>query len=231
VPAQILDLTNWKLTLPTAASGSTTAAEVAQPQLNSFVDTPWFDADSAGDGVAFRANAGGATTSGSGYPRSELREMTDNGSQEASWSTTSGTSTMVVREASTHLPAVKPQVVTAQIHDASDDVVEILADGLRSNSQGTYSICVRLNGAEQSKCLDDYYVQGTPFTLTMTAVAGVITIGYVNGSTSSSMTYDRAQTGCYFKAGAYTQSNTSKGDAASAYGEDVIYGISVTHKP
>ncbi len=43
------------------------------------------------DGVQFRAPVDGVTTSGSSYPRSELREMTDSGSSEASWSSTSGT--------------------------------------------------------------------------------------------------------------------------------------------
>ncbi|WAP60112.1 hypothetical protein [Streptomyces sp. S465] len=39
------------------------------------------------------------TTGGSGYPRAELREMTDGGEEEAGWPTTEGTHTLVVTEA------------------------------------------------------------------------------------------------------------------------------------
>jgi poly(beta-D-mannuronate) lyase len=35
--------------------------------------------------------------------------------------------------------------------------------------------------------------------------------------------------GCYFKAGAYTQSNPSKGDKVDAYSEVWIYKVDVTH--
>jgi hypothetical protein len=40
----------------------------------------------------------------------------------------------------------------------------------------------------------------------------------------------REASGCYFKASAYTQSNTSKGDEPTAYGEVIIYDLSVTHE-
>src|SRR5258707_306215 len=96
--------------------------------------------------ASFRRSTSLVATSGSSYPRSELREMSNGGTMQASWSSTSGINTLVVREASTHLPVVKPQVVTAQIHNATSDVIEIVADGTRSYSPGTYSICVRYKG-------------------------------------------------------------------------------------
>jgi len=189
--------------------------------------SPYFAVDSAHNGVVFQADAGGATTSGSSYPRSELREMTDNGTQEASWSiAAAGTNMMSVTEASTALPKAKPQVVTAQIHDASGDIIEILADGERSNSPGTYSICLRYNGAEQKTCLDNNYAPGTPYTIQMSASDGHIII-YYNGV--QKFDFANTTTGCYFKVGAYTQSNVSKGDAASAYGQVIVYNLHVTH--
>jgi Domain of unknown function (DUF4082)/Alginate lyase len=226
LPSQVLDLTNWKLTLPTSAQSSSTAQEITQPALANFADSPYFMVNGDSTGVVFRANAGGATTSGSGYPRSELREMTGNGVQEASWSTYSGVNTMTVREASTHLPVAKPQVVTAQIHDSSNDIIEVVADGTRSSSPGTYSICVRYNGTTQSPCLDSDYTAGTIYTLTLVASGGQIAVSY-NGV--QKLVFSNRTSGCYFKAGAYTQSNTSTGDQASAYGEVIIYGLTVTH--
>jgi hypothetical protein len=225
LPAQVLNLINWKLTLPIAQSDSDDPVEITQPELSKFSD-PYFKTNAAGTGVVFQADVGGATTSGSAYPRSELREMTDGGTQLASWSTSSGTHVMTVREASTHLPVAKPQVVMAQIHDASDDIIEVLADGSRSSGKGTYSICVRYNGSTQSPCLDNSYTSGTPFTLTLKASGGQITVAY-NGRTV--LTFSNDTSGCYFKAGAYTQSNPSKGDEPDAYGQVVIYNLTVSH--
>ena len=73
-PADLLDLTNWKITLPIGSSGSPT--EIKQPQLDTYSVDPYFKLTTAKDGVQFRAHCGGTTTSGSSYPRSELREMT-----------------------------------------------------------------------------------------------------------------------------------------------------------
>jgi hypothetical protein len=112
VPGQVIDLANWYLTLPTGKENA--PDNVYQPELSSFADR-WFRLNDSRDGVVFTANAGGVTTKNSGYPRSELREM--NGSEKASWSNTNGTHTLRLRQAVTELPAVKPQVVTAQIHD------------------------------------------------------------------------------------------------------------------
>jgi poly(beta-D-mannuronate) lyase len=218
VPGAVLDLTNWKLTLPVAASGSSKAQEIVQPQLAGYAIAPYFTVTGAGDGVVFQANAGGATTSGSGYPRSELREMASGGSQPASWSTTSGTSTMTLRAAVTHLTAAKPQVTVAQIHDSSDDVLVIRLDG-------PHHLYAEHNGTDYGD-LDNGYVLGTPFTAQLTASGGHIRISY-NGV--STVDYPVSSSGDYFKAGCYTQSNTSKGDAASAYAEVVIYRLDVTH--
>ena len=93
LPARILNLTNWKLTLPVDADGQTDerAAEVRQPALNSYQHPTWFLANAAGTGVVFRAHANGAKTStNTKYARSELREMTSSYSN-ASWSPGSGT--------------------------------------------------------------------------------------------------------------------------------------------
>ena len=83
VPAGIINLTNWKLTLPT---GDDEPVEVTQPELTQFRDPRYFHVDPVGDGVVFRAPVGGATTGNSEYPRSELREMTASGKKQASWS-------------------------------------------------------------------------------------------------------------------------------------------------
>jgi len=217
LPSQVLNLTNWKLTVPTDSNHDNIADEITQPELATYVSDPFFMVNSAANGVAFRAYANGATTSNSGYPRSELREMTSDGTKEASWSSATGTHTMTIREAITHLPSVKPGVVAGQIHNASDDVIMI-----ELNNKTLY---VENNG-KNIGTLDANYALGTTFTVTIVASDGHLRVSY-NGS--QKVDFSKSGSGYYFKAGCYTQSNLSKGDSASAYGEVIIYDLRVSH--
>lgn len=225
VPADILDLTNWKLTLPVGDEPDE-ADEVEQPELKTFQMAPFFHVDETGKGVVFRANVGGATTSGSGYPRSELREMADGGSDEASWSNESGEHVMTITQAITATPKEKPEVAAGQIH-GEDDVVAMVR--LERNR-----LFVERDG-EEAGDLDDNYKLGTKFTLEMRASPAGVRITY-NGSTV--VEYDEVGDDNYFKAGCYTQasdkpqeddSDDQKYDQPDAYGEVVIYALSVSH--
>jgi hypothetical protein len=217
-PADILNLTNWKETLPTGSKNSPT--EIEQPKLAGYSVDPWFTPDAACDGVQFRAAVNGVTTSGSGNPRSELREMTDGGSDEASWSTSSGTSTMVIDEAVTHLPSTKPQVVVGQIHDADDDVTVFRLEGSK--------LYVTKGDDTHYKLATDDYQLGTRFKVEFVASGGQIK-AYYNGTLVT--TIKEKSSGDYFKAGAYTQANCGNSSPCSAsnYGESVIYGLTVSH--
>jgi hypothetical protein len=217
-PSDVLNLTNWKLTLPVETSHAGSPDEFRQPELDGFQDSNYFYVNSARNGVVFTAPCGGATTSGSGYPRSELREMTGNGTANASWSTTSGTHTMEIRQAVTHLPVVKPHVVVGQIHDAGDDVIVFRLEGTK--------LFVDQNGVN-GPVLTTNYQLGTEFTVRFVARNGGVE-AYYNGQYI--YTYPVSTSGCYFKAGCYTQSNTSRGDAPTAYGQVVIYNVTVTHQ-
>jgi hypothetical protein len=218
-PADVLALSNWKETLPTGSKGNPT--EIEQPKLASYSADPWFTTDAACDAVQFRAAVNGVTTSGSGYPRSELREMTGGGSDEASWSTTSGTSTMTVDEAVTHLPEVKPQVVAGQIHDANDDVTVFRLEGSK--------LYVTKGNDTHYALVTDKYQLGTRFQAKFVAGGGQIK-AYYNGTQVASIS--TKSSGDYFKAGAYTQANCDKSSpcAASNYGEVLIYGLTVSHQ-
>jgi poly(beta-D-mannuronate) lyase len=215
-PSRVLNLSPWKLTLPTGSSENPT--EILQPQLNSFVDPQFFHLDGTGTGVVFRANVDGVTTSGSSYPRSELREMLSNSSTKASWDSRSGTHVMTITQAITHTPVNKPHVVAGQIHDGSDDVIQIRLEGQRLFVSG--------NDNQVQYDLDTSYVLGTRFTVRVTATASGISVDY-NGVRKVT-NYARSGSGWYFKAGCYTQSNTSY-DASTAYGEVVIYQLTVQH--
>jgi len=215
LPADVLDLSTWKLTLP-VGSDEDDAEEIKQPDLATFSDDRFFTVTSDGTGVVFRAPAGGATTSGSDYPRSELREMDPGGTSEASWSSAAGTHVMTVEQAITALPRRKAEVVAGQIHDADDDVVMVRLERKR--------LFVEADG-EDIGTLDADYDLGTTFTIEMKANADGIEISY---DESTTVRYDEVGRGYYFKAGCYTQSNSSHDDD-DAHGEVVVYALAVEH--
>lgn len=225
VPGDVLDLTNWKLTLPVGDEPDE-ADEVEQPQLATYQLAPFFRVDSGGKGVAFRAPVGGVTTSGSGYPRSELREMKDGGSDEASWSNESGVHVMTMTASITATPKEKPEVSVAQIH-GDDDVVAMVR--LEKNR-----LFVERDGDDVGE-LDDSYRLGSRFTLELRATPAGIRVTY-NGS--KVVEYDEVGDDNYFKAGCYTQASDKpqdddrpdqKYDRPDAYGEVVIYALNVRH--
>ena len=217
-PADVLDLSSWKVTLPVGDEED--PAEVTQPQLATYAVDPWFRANDACDGVVFRSAVNGVTTGGSSYPRSELREMIADGSDEAGWSATSGTHTMVIREAITALPADKPHVVAGQIHDGDDDVTVFRLEGTK--------LYLTKGDTTHHKLVDDNYVLGTPFEAKFVVSGGSIK-AYYNGVLQTTISAGFSEG--YFKAGAYTQANCGNSDPCSDsnYGEVVIYDIDVTH--
>jgi len=219
-PGAVLDLSSWRLTLPIETDRAGTPDEVRQPELASFVDPQYFHVSANGSAVIFRAHCGGKTTKGLSFPRCEMREMTDGGMKRAAWETDGNViHTMAMRAAITVTPEVKPHVVCAQIHDAEKDLLMIRLEGtkliIERNSLGDVTLETR-------------YELGTPFDLKIQAEGGMVNVWY-NGKLS--LSWDVSRVGCYFKAGCYTQSRPSKVDAKTSFGEVVIYGPQVEHKP
>ncbi len=228
-PADILNLTEWKIQLPTGANAN--IDEVFQPQLATYTVDPYFKVNTTCDGVLFRAPTNGVHTGGSPYPRSELREMTG-GTTQAAWSTTSGKHTMFIDQAITAVPNGKKHIVVGQIHDGNDVIVIRLE----------YPTLLIDIGGTAGPTLDANYTLGKRFTVQFVAENGNIDI-YYNGSTTSSYTLNYTTTNAYFKAGAYTQSNccTESGQARTCgamsgancgpdnFGEVVIYKVLLDH--
>ncbi|MBB5957242.1 hypothetical protein FHS29_003835 [Saccharothrix tamanrassetensis] len=216
-PAEVLDLTNWYVGLPIGQPEK--PLNVKQPQLDTYAIDPWFTTTPACDAVQFRAAVNGVTTSGSDYPRSELREMTDSGRTQASWSSTSGTHTMVIDQAITAAPTGRPNVVAGQIHDAENDVSVFRLEGEK---------LYITEGNDKLKLVKDDYVLGTRFQAKFEVGGGKIK-AYYNGELQA--TISKKFSGAYFKAGAYTQANCDKTSPCSEsnYGEVKIYGLNVTH--
>ena len=74
--------------------------------------------------------------------------------------------------------------------------------------------------------LDEDYELGTVFEVVFEASGGSVRVVH-DGAVAAEV----ASTGTqhYFKAGAYTQTNTSRGDDPAAYGEVVVHAVAVEH--
>ncbi|NNJ25940.1 polysaccharide lyase family 7 protein [Alienimonas chondri] len=217
-PGERLDLSHWYLTLPVDTARPGKPDEIEQPELATFVDPRFFYVSQTPAGVAFRAPCGGDTTKSSGFPRCELRELNAETGKDACWGTDDGgRHTMVATLAVTALPPVKQHVVCAQIHDKEDDICMIRLEGQK--------LFVERNDLGDVR-LDSDYALGTPFTVKIEAAGGAVRVWYDD---ELKLTWKTKAKGCYFKAGCYTQSNVSKGDAADSYGEVVISALKVTH--
>jgi alginate lyase len=218
LPADVLDLTNWKITLPVDDPDleGTQPMDVLQPRLNDYEIDPWFVAERGG--VRFRAAVTGVTTQNSKNPRSELREMI--GDQRRTWPAATGHHTMVIEQAITALPNQKPHVVAGQIHDGSDDVSVFRLEGKKlylTNGDDTHH-----------KLITDDYRLGTRFQAKFEVSNGEIRAFY-NGRHVD--TIPATFTAGYFKAGAYTQANCTNSAPCSDrnYGQVVIYKLTVSH--
>lgn len=224
-PSQVLDLSEWKVTVPIGTAESPT--EVEQPLLATYSVDPWFVVSTDG-GVRFRAPVNATTTSGSNYPRSELREMKNNGQDRASWSSNSGVHSMYIDQMITAVPQTKQHVVAGQIHDASDDVIVIRLEYPK--------LFIDINGSD-GPTLDANYTLGERFQVQFVASNGQTKILY-KGAEDQEMTLrytlNQVYSGAYFKAGAYTQSNCGKeattGCNSNNFGEVVIYDLQVSHE-
>ncbi|MBL8159127.1 polysaccharide lyase family 7 protein [Candidatus Saccharibacteria bacterium] len=220
VPNDIIDLTMWKVTLPIAGDGDG-PLEIKQPELATYSLDPYFKVNDAKNAIVFRAVHGGNTTQNSKNPRSELREMNADGSDEASWSTSSGTHIMEVKTKVTHLTTVKPHVVIAQIHGGGDDLTVFRLEGKSlwiTDGDNTHGYLVK-----------DNYELGTPISVKFEAGGGKV-LYYVDGQKVDYELSANAD-GCYFKAGNYLQSNpTSAPDEQDgAYSEVELSDVKVTH--
>jgi len=213
-PAQALDLRRWKLTLPAGRQGRPT--EYRQPALGSLANGSFIRLTPDG-GVAFRAPVGGVTTGNSSYPRSELREMSADGRREASWTNATGRHVMTMSQAITATPRAKPHVVAGQIHDSEDDVVMIRLEGRR--------LFVESDGDDVG-LLDPHYRLGRRFTVSVVATSSGVRVRY---NQKRVVHVRKIGHGWYFKAGCYPQSNPERGDHARAFGEVVIYALTVRH--
>jgi len=226
-PLDLIHSTGWKLTLPINSAQEIKVG--GNPNLATYA-SEWFHLNTTQDGVVFKARTDGATTSGSGNPRSELREMTGDGKTNATWSSATGVHSMEVELAVNALPiGSKPQVVIGQIHDASDDVTVFRVEGSLTD-RSLASIWITDGNTSHGHLLTNAYHLGDKYRVGF-SVAGKQIHFTFNGQPVDYV-QNKAFNGAYFKAGAYNQSGgncTKLADGQCDYAEVTIYALQVCH--
>lgn len=228
------DLRNWKLTLPVDSKGSTSGVAVEVKNLVGYENSNYFY-DAADKAMVFSAMADGATTSGSKYARSELREM--NGSDRAAWKLSEGgtmTATLEVDKVPQNSDGSPGRVVIGQIHGKDDELVRLYHENGKvyfvndragsKNAETTFAL-KDSNGNEPNVSLNEkfsYKIDAKGDTLTVEA--------YADGNTYTSTTKINSvwqSDEFYFKAGAYLGVNESKGSGSAQVS---FYGLDFGHK-
>lgn len=215
---------NWRVDSPLVPAEPGKDGVERYPILQAEKDDrykPYLYLDTDG-GAVFRAPVVGRTTSSSTkYVRTELREATNSTGTEAKWSNQDGRAHVLEGEYSiTHTLTKRKQVVFAQIHGGSDDVLQL---ALNDNQ-----LVLFYNEKKSVVTLEPNYVLGTKFKATISAVGSRVKIYYNNVQKAD---ISKSGTTWYFKAGSYPQSNVNDwGESSSATATVTIYSLKVLHE-
>lgn len=226
------NLQNWKLTLPVDNSGGTGGKALEILDLARYESSHFYDAPDGA--MVFSAYANGATTSGSSYPRSELREMA-NGT-EASWNLARGgtmTATLKVDQVPNLSSGGQGRVIVGQIHGEDEELIRLywenskvyfMNDQAGSENDETKFIFRNTSRQEPSVSLGErfsYKIDARGNTLKVDIYAD----GQVYTSTSEINSVWQSDT-FYFKAGIYLGVNENNGNGM---GKVSFYGLDFGH--
>jgi hypothetical protein len=238
----------WKLNLDVDDAGDhggeAGSVEISAKDLaEGFAHPGHFEVVEDGTAVRFRSHLNGALTGHTGYPRTELREMKPGSPSELeAWDIKSADDTvhrLTAQVKVTHAPSTPDHqgVVIGQIHDTGPhgeggkDILEIIYDGKKK------ALGYRWLGPTQNERLIDHYEPGEGwFTYRVEVRSGTVKIAVDtgNGFEVKVTRTGVSEKNCYFKAGAYTQSSTSKQPHTAKpddYGEALFRSINVETEP
>ncbi len=221
-PSDILpELKHWKITLPIDENGNDSSNESNYrnrnknaweiKDLTGFEYPPYFKV--VDDEVVFRAQCAGATTKGSKYPRSELRQLVGGGNNY--WSM-EDYQYLEVELRVTHTPVEKPEVCVTQIHGPIDEPLRVQY----SKTDGLFLVWNEDNRKYFSNEVP--YVLGEKLRIIVKVLKGEITCTVLNLDNNKSFTYTwtAEDKTAYFKVGCYTQSSVFLSQFHSKYSNE-----------
>jgi hypothetical protein len=232
-PSNRLDLSGWKITLPVDSSGGFSGGAYEVRNLQNYEHNSYFYDDATG-AVVFNAPVNGATTSGSSFARSELREM--NGSSLAAWNLNTGgymSATLEVDRVPVLDNGNLGRVIIGQIHGQDEELVRLYWDNNRlyfqNDRAGPDDEEMRFefrdaNGQAPNVSLNER------FSYSIYAKGDTLTVKiYADGKeyTSTSRINDSWDNDTfYFKAGMYLGVTDEQG---SGSGQASFYSLSYNH--
>lgn len=219
LPADFAGPRFQKLTLPIDGPDSGgTADEVVPPQLNTYNRQPYCWMYKPGM-LVHGVYHGGATTPGSDNPRSEWRETNTDGSL-AKWDGTQGYNKMVLPSlAINRLTPVKPAAVLAQIHNGSDDISVLRAEGVKDwRGRLTSNVDMWLTKGDH-KYVRLGRVQYTDrMAFGFYALDGLLHVAFNGKAWHPSRSFQiEVPEDCFFKWGLYLQSNPETAPSESRW--------------
>jgi hypothetical protein len=231
-PSGNFNLTNWKITLPVDQNGTLSGTAVEVQNLSGYENSKYFHTGSDG-AMVFYAPVDGATTKGSSYARSELREM--NANEKAAWNLSTGgfmSATLEV-DAAPNRDGVGGKLVVGQIHGQDDELVRLywengtvyfVNDRAGSGNAETKFTLKDGAGATPNVSLNE------KFSYTINAKGSTLEVDvYADGKVYESTTKINSvwqSDALYFKAGAYLGANETNGSGA---GQTSFYALDVRH--
>ena len=232
-PANFFDLSHWKLQLPIDTNGvlsrtNLSVQEILTPQLLAGYSSDYFYSGPDG-AMTFWAPVTGATTSGTSYPRSELREMLNTNDTGVDWM-------------GQGIHTLNAQCQVLQVPTSG----QVCIGQIKAFTGNTFPLVFMLynNGMVQGRIKTDSYNDASDFTFNYANVGlsnsilyqvqmlnGLITIA-VNGLTNTLNVFLAdprwATNTFYFKAGDYCQDNAG----TDSEGARVAFSVlNVTHTP
>jgi hypothetical protein len=238
-PGGNFNLTNWYLGLPVDSSGGTSgdSASISAAQLTGGYSNALYFYTGTDGAMTFWAPVTGATTSGSSYPRSELREQITPPSNDINWRGYGMhilTATCKVTQV-----ASTSKVIIGQIHTKTGDARPLVK--LQYND-GTIEALVKQYASDTMPNTDNKLTfqnvgLNNSFNYTIQNENGLVTVT-VNGLTKSTNTFltDPLWTSqeFYYKAGSYCQDNvgsSSEGARVAFYALSRSHAPSITNQP
>jgi len=201
--------------------------------LNGYVSLKYFYTASDG-AMVFKAPVEGATTSGSRYARSELREM--NGSERAAWTIAEGgfmKATLEVDQAPILFNGTKGRVVVGQVHGQDDELVRLywekdtlyfVNDMAGATGQETKFALTNKAGSRPNVTLNEKF----SYSIDVTTDRVKVTVSADGKTYSATDHINQAwrSDAFYFKAGTYLGVNETQG---TGYGQTSFYNLKVSH--
>ena len=176
----------------------------------------------------------GVTTSGSSYPRSELRETKPDGTLY-NWNVLDGTATLNATLAVNQVPTTG-KVVVGQIHDngangvTDEPLIKLVYE--YDSASGTGTIVAQIRSTPTSSNTDYTLATGiklnTQFSYQIQLRSDLTMSVQINGVTQYTKPIDTSweSQGLYFKAGAYVQDNVG---TSTEGGKVSFYALTVNH--